>query len=38
MKVIVNFLHILGPENTFYYVFIEKELNSTTLKLNETYY
>ena len=37
MKVIVNFLHILGPEITFYHDFIEIELNPTTLKLNETY-
>ena len=32
-EVIVNFLHILGPKNIIYYVFIEIELSPTTLKL-----
>ena len=33
MEVIVNFLHFLGPDNIFYYVFIERELSPTILKL-----
>ena len=37
MEFIVNFLHILGPENIFHYVFIEVELSLTTSKLFETY-
>ena len=37
MKVIVNFLHVLGPENIFYLVFFEIEFSLTTLKLSETY-
>ena len=34
MEVTVNFLHILGPENIFHYVFIEITLSPTTLKLS----
>ena len=32
-EVIVNFLHILGPKNIIYYVFIEIESSLTTFKL-----
>ena len=37
MEAIVNFLHILGPTNIFYHVFIEIELNPTIFKLYYTY-
>ena len=32
-EVIVNFLHILGPQRIIYYVYFEIELSPTTLKL-----
>ena len=37
MKVIVDFLDILGPKNIFYHIFIEIELIPTALKHCETY-
>ena len=37
-EVIVDFLHILGSKNIFYYIFIEIELSLTTLKLCDSHY